>query len=86
MSAGNPSAGTSTTTGHTTSLTKDGPAIMLMTAGVNSLQKMTPKIQLSKTKKHTKQPSINNNSSVGARGSSNATKIQNPIASNGASG
>lgn len=56
--------------------------MMLMTAGINSLQKMTPKIQLSKTKKHTKQPSINNNSSAGARGSGNATKIQNPIISN----
>jgi hypothetical protein len=56
-------------------MSKDSAAMMLMTAGINSLQKMTPKIQLSKTKKHTKQPSINNNSSAGARGSGNATKI-----------
>jgi hypothetical protein len=33
---------------------KDPGAMMLMTAGINSLQKMTPKLQLSKTKKHTK--------------------------------
>jgi hypothetical protein len=56
-------------------MSKDSAAMMLMTAGINNLQKMTPKIQLSKTKKHTKQPSINNNSSAGARGSGNATKI-----------
>ena len=54
--------------------------MMLMTAGINSLQKMTPKLQLSKTKKNTKQPSINN-SSAGARNSANATKIQNALSS-----
>jgi hypothetical protein len=53
---------------------KDPGTMMLMTAGINSLQKMTPKLQLSKTKKHTKQPSINN-STAGARASANATKI-----------
>jgi hypothetical protein len=49
-----------------------------MTAGINSLQKMTPKLHISKTKKHTKQASINN-SSAGARASNNATKIQNAV-------
>ena len=39
---------------------------------------MAPKIYLSKTKKNTKQPSINN-SSQGARASTNMTKISNAI-------
>ena len=48
--------------------------MMLMTAGINSLQKMTPKLNFNKAKKGSKQLS-GNNSSAGARGSANATKI-----------
>lgn len=52
-----------------------GQSAFTQSVGPGSLSKNTPKIYLSKTKKHTKQPSINN-SSQGARASNNMTKLQ----------